>query len=282
MQIEGIGESILLNDEVMTRTFPFTITYEGELIYEVVRIIDGVPLFWKEHLERMIQSLNLMKQDGARIVGEVDSKLRNFISGSHFKNNNIKIIIGNFDGLAYEYMAYYIPSFYPDASYYEQGVKVRTLSHERQNPNAKVINNQLTETVAKIRRDQEVYEIALVNKDGVITEGSRSNLFFLKDHCVHVSQGHKILKGITMLKVIELLGALKIDYKEDDVLESELLAYDACFMTSTSNNVLPIDVIDGQQFDSAHQPVVKALVDAFAKLIKADQMQYITNYKEAF
>lgn len=280
MQIEGIGDKILLNDEVVSRKFPFGISYEGNLIYEVVRIRQGYPLFWREHLERMINSLNLIGQEGKRIVQGVEGKIRSFIQSMPYEENNIKIIIGNFSGMDFDYMVYYIPSFYPDASYYEKGVHTVAMQYERQNPNAKIINLKLTEKVSKIRKSTGAYEVVLINTEGIVTEGSRSNLFFLKDHCIHVSQGHKILKGITMIKVIELLKKIGVKYKEDNVLEDSLDTFDACFMTSTSNNVLPIDTIDDIRFDSSHHSTVKALIEAFKALMDEDQAIYKTIYKE--
>lgn len=279
MQIEGIDKKVLINGEVVEKAFPYELVYHGDLIYEVVRIIDGYPLFWQEHLERMINSLELIQESGEKIVSAIEKDIRAYIDQSHCKNNNVKIIVGNFQGDRFDYIVYYIPSYYPDEAFYQKGAKVVTLSHMRENPNAKVVNHHLTDKVATIRKATDAYEVALVNAEGVITEGSRSNLFFLKGDCVHVSQGHKILKGITMLKTIEILNWLGLSYKEDDVMQSELETYDACFMTSTSNNVLPIDTIDDYRFDSSHHPVIKTLMTAFDDVIKVDQNRYKEKYK---
>lgn len=280
MNIEGIGNQLLINHEVVTRDFPFSIRYDGQLIYEVVRVKDGYPLFWPEHLERMRKSLELHGQNGQKIVDEIEATIRVFIKHANFKNNNVKIIVGNFENDAYEYMAYHVSSFYPDAHFYKNGAKVVSYRHERLNPNAKTINNDLAKTVAQIRKETTAYEVALINSEGIVTEGSRSNIFFLKDHCVYVSQGDKILKGITMLKVMTLFEALDICYKEGPVYKEQLKDYDACFMTSTSNNVLPIDTIDDQQFDSSHNEIVMALMRAFEDLMKEDQLNFIRNYEE--
>jgi branched-chain amino acid aminotransferase len=279
MEIEGINSRVLINGEIVHKTFPYKLVYEGDLIYEVVRIVDGYPLFWKEHLDRMINSLELINQPGEAIVKTIEKAIRTYIETSDIANNNVKIIVGNFTEDAFDYMVYYIPSYYPEASFYDMGAQVVTLSHVRKNPNAKVVNHHLTDLVASIRKETGAYEVALVNSEGVITEGSRSNLFFLKDGCVHVSQGQKILKGITMLKTIELLKKLGLSYKEDDVDVNKLTSFDACFMTSTSNNVLPIDTIDGYKFDSSHHNTIKTLMNAFNGVIKEDQQIYKSNYK---
>lgn len=279
MQIEGVGKNILLNDDIVERNFPFEIAYEGDLIYEVVRVIDGLPLFWKEHVDRMIASLNLVGQAGQEIVTAIEGTIRFYIAQNDLENNNIKVIIGNFSEDDFEYMAYYVPSYYPDQAFYKDGAKVVTLRHERENPNAKVINNNLSKRVVDIRRQTGAYEVALINHENVITEGSRSNLFFLKDDCVYISQGHKILKGITMHKVITLFKTLDLVYKEENITQSMLPFFDACFMTSTSNNILPIDSIDTYKFDSSHHLTIQCLMKAFEELLIEDQAIYKTNYK---
>ncbi|MBK7133917.1 MAG: hypothetical protein IPH69_14175 [Bacteroidales bacterium] len=65
---ECSGKYFILNGELQpAELFDSTMVYEGESIYEVIRLMKGSPLFFADHMERLISSVrnqnNLMLAD---------------------------------------------------------------------------------------------------------------------------------------------------------------------------------------------------------------------------
>ena len=73
-----------------------------------------------------------------------------------------------------------IPHAYPTSEDYKQGVPTLTYSAMRENPGVKYINTDLRTRTNRLIKQKQVYEVLLVDKEGYITEGSRSNVFFIR------------------------------------------------------------------------------------------------------
>ena len=78
------------------------------------------------------------------------------------------------------FLVYYIEPIYPTAEQYRNGVKGILFHAERKNPESKVINHKLRSCNLSQAYPGRCYEALLVNEKNLITEGSRSNIFFLK------------------------------------------------------------------------------------------------------
>ncbi len=274
MIVKGKGRKILFNNLITSVVFPFEIDSGDDLVYEVVRLIDGYPLFWNEHMKRLINSLNLIGLDGNEIVKDITPYLVEYIAQNEFKNNNIRIVLTNFNGKKFDYIVYNVMSYYPDDEQYEYGVKLASMEFERNRPNAKIVNSNLVQMADTVKQDAGAYEVALVNKDGYITEGSKSNLFFIKKDKIYLSHQGSILKGITLTKLLELFDELGLKYIEDNIEYSKLDSYDSVFITGTSNNVLPVESIDSYKFRSGKDLIILWIMKEFNKVIKKDIKEY--------
>jgi branched-chain amino acid aminotransferase len=137
----------------------------------------------------------------------------------------------------------FIPHSYPSWHQYQNGVSADLLFAERVNPNAKVIQHTVREKSNQMIKELKLYEVLLVDRDGLITEGSRSNVFFVKDEVFYTAPESKVLVGITRQKVIECLRQLNFKLVEKSVSAAEISQFDAAFLTGTSPKVLPIRLI---------------------------------------
>jgi D-alanine transaminase len=90
------------------------------------------------------------------------------------------------------------------------------------------------------------YEALLV-RDGLVTEGSSSNVALVKDTTVVTPiADNRILPGITRDVVLRLAREAGFSIEERDVRESELFEADEVFVLATTAEVLPITTIDGR------------------------------------
>src|SRR5690606_32289554 len=79
----------------------------------------------------------------------------------------------------------------------------------------------------------------------VITEGSSTNVFGIKDGVLYTHPANNlILKGITRTVVIECANEIGLPVKEESFTKTEALAMDELFVTSTTSEVTPVIRID--------------------------------------
>jgi len=94
-------------------------------------------------------------------------------------------------------------------------------------------------------REQGAFEAILV-RDGVVTEGSSTNMWAVLDGTLatHPSGPH-ILGGITREVVLSLAADLELKVHESAFTAQEMHRAEEVFLTSTTSEVLPIGQVDG-------------------------------------
>lgn len=237
-------------------------------LYEVIRVISGVPLFLERHLDRLEASARLVGSTVGPISGEIGNSIRELIKANGSPDKNIKIIVYNLNKSTPDYMVYFIHSSYPTAEDYRKGIHTILLKEERSNPNAKIVNTGYKDRVASALSEAGAYEALLVNRENEVTEGSRSNVFFVKSGVVYTAPKGSVLIGITRVCIFELCKKLGIEIVEKPISASALTEMDGAFMTGTSPKLLPISSIDDMHFNSPDDPVIKALMKGYDDMLE--------------
>lgn len=257
---------ILINNAVNDGAgFSDKIFEEGLSIYEVIRIFKGHPIFLKDNLIRLDNSL---KKSNIGIDVEslnIPAKLKQFIALENIAEGNLKYILHFTTGKPDEYI-FQIPHSYPTDRDYEQGVPVITHEAIRENPGVKYINADLRTLTNKLIRDNRVYEILLVDREGYITEGSRSNVFFIKDETLYTSPLEYVLPGTSRKRVFDICKAHDIRIEEKRVSVDSLEDYDVAFLTGTSPLILPINRIDNIHYQTGNAFLRRLMKYYFALL----------------
>lgn len=273
------GSYFIKNDDIINGIyFNPHLLQEGQSIYEVFRIISGTPLFLGKHLERLEQSAARTNHVLELTRQEISARIKNLIKGCKIETGNIKIVIAypvnHLDAIAVFY-AYFIEHYYPSAAAYAQGIDVITYHAERTNPNAKITNIELNSSVNQAIKQNHVYEALLLDRNCFLTEGSRSNLFMIKDNTIFTAPLSNVLPGITRGHILEICD--RLDYKviETSIKVDQLAYMDALFLTGTSPNVLAIKKVDQLTFDSAAHPMVTAIMNEYNLLIE----DYLASHK---
>lgn len=227
-------------------------------IYEVIRVIDGVGLFLEDHFDRLRNSVKLQNVDFQINFNTFKNNLSELISKNNCLTGNVKFILSDEHGEP-RWAYLFIPYSYPSANEYEQGVATQFLFAERQTPNAKVIQSGLREQANAAIAEFNLYEVLLVDSQGWITEGSRSNVFFVKSGVFYTAPGSMVLEGITRNKVIGCIYSLGFELKEEAIHYSSIGDFDAVFITGTSPKVLPVKSIRSVNFDVSNLFVAKLM-----------------------
>ena len=107
-------------------------------------------------------------------------------------------------------------------------------------------------------------------RNGLITEGTHTNFFAVKNNLVFTAPiSNLILEGITRRVVLELCQKLKIKVKEEHIKKDELKNYNEFFITSTTKEITPIIQIDDWKIKNGTEgAITKKLQSAFNELTK--------------
>ena len=111
-------------------------------------------------------------------------------------------------------------------------------------------------------RAHDLYEVLLVDNGGQITEGSRSNVFFIKKGEVYTSPLHQVLPGVTRGKIIEIIKSKGIPIHEVPILASDIASFDAAFISGTSPKVLPISQVGETKLD-VNNPLLRQIMKLY-------------------
>jgi branched-chain amino acid aminotransferase len=265
---ECFGKKFIINGELQdSEVFDQSLVYEGQSVYEVIRMVKGTPLFFNDHMERLSASLSLQGREQLADSLALKKSIITLLRSDKKKETNIKIVF-NFNNNRKNYLIYFIESIYPTEEQFRMGVKGVLFFAERKDPESKVINNKLRSAICSKLIYESAYEALLVNEQNRITEGSRSNIFFLRGDVLVTAEEKVILSGITRKHIIALCNDNGIKVEYSCVSVSDIADYDAVFMTGTSPMVLPFYCIDNVRFNVSH-PLMKRLRKLY--LEKADE-----------
>jgi branched-chain amino acid aminotransferase len=106
-----------------------------------------------------------------------------------------------------------------------------------------------------------------VNKQGLITEASRSNVFFIKNEKIYTSPVSMVLPGITRKKVLYVCDRLNIKVEMRNISVSELSDFESCFLTGTARKIVPVKRIEGITFDPRNA-ILNEVSNEFEKLVQ--------------
>lgn len=244
-------------------------------IYEVIRVIDGVPLFLEDHLNRMFHSANIIGYEIDRDEEDIIRDIKMLILKNNINRLNVKLLSTEIEDDGKIFLTYNIESFYPPEDYYKNGIHTILFNHERNNPNAKVLLTSFKDEVGQALKDNNAFEALLVNKSGYIPEGSRSNIFFVKEDKVYTANSSEVLVGITRKHIFNVCNKLNIKIVEESIHVDDLNKLDGSFMSGTSVSVLPISTIGTIGLDSVNNKIIKEINNGYINMMK----EYISNHK---
>ena len=236
----------------LDRSFTF-----GDGVYEVIPSYNKELFLFDEHLERFKSSLN---KTFIPIPSEIYN-LKGILQELHTKNNflnqsfYIQISRGVQEIRNHQAATDIVPSVFITSQDLE-------INPYRENSNREGLKVRLEDDIRWQRCDikttalmgnilsmhdpslDKVDEIIL-SKDGLITEGSKSNIFFVKHGNVYTpSLNNNILPGITREFVIKLLRENNIPVFEEDIPVISLYEFDEVWLTSSTKEIQPIASID--------------------------------------
>jgi branched-chain amino acid aminotransferase len=238
----------------------------ASIFYEVIRVWNGKILFIKDHLDRLKNSLIVsgLKCPEINTLEKQISKLINYVP---IREGNIKITVYEQGGMV-NTCCFQIPHIYPGNEEYKKGVFTKSFAFERPEPTIKKWNEQFRKRINQFIKKENIYEAILINEDGKLTEGSRSNLFFItgRDQIL-TAPDSQVLPGITRKYVLQISLKLHIELIQTALSIQEAATMKACFITGTSPMVLPVKKLNNIEFE-LNGDILKNLMSEYQNIIK--------------
>ncbi|WP_039043919.1 D-amino-acid transaminase [Sporosarcina sp. ZBG7A] len=258
--------------------------YFGDGVYEVVKVYDGKLYTAQEHFTRFLQSAKKIRLDLPYTIEEFTEIAKKLATDNGIVEGHVYIQatrgaaprMHNFPGEDVEPMitAYAIQNPRP-LSKMKEGVAVKTTDDIRWLRCDIKSLNLLGNVLAK----QEAYESgcaeAVFVRDGIVTEGSSSNMFGVKDGILYTHPAtNLILNGITRRVVLKLCAKHSIGVMEEPFTLEQFYEMDELFLTSTTSEITPIVSIDGISVgEGAPGRVTERLQQVFEETIHELKME---------
>ncbi|MCK5171678.1 MAG: aminotransferase class IV family protein [Bacteroidales bacterium] len=250
----------------------------GISIYEVIRIEKGIPLFLENHLNRLYHSADISNFNINESYCDFETLIEQLITKNKTYQGKIRIVIhynSSNNNTEKDTLIYFTPHFFPTTEEYSKGVKTGICKAIRTNPNAKILNSEARSKANNSIVENKLFEVILQNSDGFISEGSRSNIFFIKDQTVITPPEKDVLMGITRTNIIKICKENGINITEKKIHFSEFPEINSAFISGTSLKVLPVKTINNNTFNTKN-PVLRKIMKLYDSLIE----DYLNSQKE--
>lgn len=160
------------------------------------------------------------------------------------------------------------------AQYYENGVSATIVSIPRLSPDGKTPSikslNFLNNILGKLEINaEEHFEGLFLDAAGHLSEGTLSNLFWVKNGVLHTPSAEtSILEGVTRRIVMDLAGKEGMAVEESLYPPEALFTAEEAFLTNTGIELMPLICIDGKNIGWGRPgPITQKLHEAFRKQV---------------
>jgi branched-chain amino acid aminotransferase len=225
----------------------------------VFRTYRGVPLFFEEHWQRFQNSARLIYMDlgNAREALTEDIRLAIAASGAPAIDQDVyvRFMLTRGEGpidlkpnaeleARRVVIVKEVPQWNPD--HYTRGatlaiVGTRRNPHTALDPNIKG-GNYLNNVLGVIEAtSQGADDCLMLSEDGLITEASNSNVFFVVDgKLVTPSQKAANLRGLTKMAIHAACQDAGLESAETEISVKDALRATECFLSSATREVMPV------------------------------------------
>ncbi|MDA1317226.1 MAG: aminotransferase class IV [bacterium] len=253
-------DTISINGRITSSTegiLPITsleVTY-GVGVYENIKVRNNISYFIPQHVDRILNSARLVDITHELSSEQIITYLTEYKNSMKEDSYNLKMIL-----LAREkegaqlYIMATAPQF-PKKQWYRDGVSVTPFKYERWKPQAKTLNMFPSYYYYKQAKAQGAYDALYIDHKGNVHEGSRTNVFLIKDNQVYSPPKEDVLEGVTLMTLERVFKKNNMNIIYQPIPFDSILSYDGMFLTSTSTKVMPVKTVGDQSFPEIHNSI---------------------------
>ncbi|MCK1991904.1 D-amino-acid transaminase [Peribacillus muralis] len=274
---------IILNGEIKNRSDVLVDIEDrgyqfGDGVYEVIRVYNGRLFAGDMHLNRLMDSAKLIQMKVPFTVAEIETRVKELVSEDDLQDGIIYMQLTRgvsprthaFPSAEVEPVFVAYTKEIPYTGKMKPGAKVITTDDIRWlRCNIKSLN-LLGNIMAKQVAVEAGCDEAIQHRDGLVTEGSSSNVSIVVDGTLKTHPASNlILNGITRQVMLKLCADHAIPFVEEAFTIEDMMAADEVLYTSTSVEITPIINIDGRMIATGTPgPVTEKLQQLFAEEIE--------------
>ncbi|MDD5431684.1 MAG: aminotransferase class IV [Candidatus Omnitrophica bacterium] len=224
-------------------------------LFESMRSYRGKIVYLDEHIERIKNSCRLIGLKFPFSAPRLKQLIRKCVDANGSVDTYVKLILWkaikgtNYLIITKRYNA-------PSLNRYKSGFKV-LISDLRQDEKSltariKTTNRLLYQLSFNEARKKGFDEALILNNRGLLAEGSRSNVFFIKDNEVFTpSLECGCLGGVTRKVIFDLCSKLKIKIYTGRFTVKDLLESDEAFLTNSLMGIMPLSFLNQNAIGNA-------------------------------
>lgn len=230
----------------------------GDGVYEVVRCYGGRPFSLEPHLERLYRSAAAIDLEIPHSLEELLALANGMIEKSGLAEGELYMQVSRGASPRQHYFPVgAAPTLVISirqvrlvpGEYRIKGIGAITVPDDRWGRCHIKSVNLLPNVLAKEKAKKSgVQEAVFVRKDGLVSEGSSSNIFaVVAGTLITPPADHHILAGITREHFLDIARREGVKVREEELPLDTLLRAEEVFITSTVMEMLPIVRLDGTQ-----------------------------------
>lgn len=253
----------------------------GDAVFETMRAYAGVVFKLDRHLDRLIDSLKILKIKHKYAKAQLTEQIYRTIGANKLKSAYVRLVVTRGAGrFGIGYKDEFKPSLiivakkfegYPAWMFSEGiGAKVTGVQNEYSALSRIKTANYLNFILARFNAQAAGYDEAiLTNTKGYITEAATSNIFLVRSNSlITPSIESGVLPGITREVVIGIAKKLKLSLGQRSVTQRELSCADEIFLTNSMAEILPVTKINSRKVALGKiGPITKLLHISYQKQV---------------
>ncbi|PIR83730.1 hypothetical protein COU18_03600 [Candidatus Kaiserbacteria bacterium CG10_big_fil_rev_8_21_14_0_10_51_14] len=223
-------------------------------VYESIRVSNGVVYFLDEHIERLLKSARIIDLAHTFSPALIAKSIGELVGETKVESFNLKILlIGGKTKEEASLNILCLNPLFPDKKIHRDGVSTIVYEYERPFPHAKTLNMLQSYLAYRKAKEAGAHDALLLDREGRILEGTRTNFFCIKDKNLYTPDENNILLGVTRKAVLKVASQNGYQVVQKDIRPTDLRQYDGAFLTGTSIKILPIRSVAAFQF--GEQPI---------------------------
>ena len=225
----------------------------GGGFFETVLLREGKPQNLAAHLRRLRDSAKILDSKIPYAVGTIEAAVAKLVMKNKISKGMLRITL---TPQTFLMVTLKFPKRPKEAS-------ACFVKMERCLPQLKTLNYLPTVLAQREAATKGFEEALLVDRKGFVTEGGRTNLFWVKNKKVFTPPLGDALPGTTRARVITLIHNLNLKFSESKVKPEKLLLAEEVFLTNAPMEIWPVTKIENKNFPLGE--ITQLLQEAYAE-----------------